>query len=104
MVKVATILMMMYNLGRSLEYEIWKLIYTLIFNEVPTLHCDQSHLENSLLVPTLQNPQLLTHLFPWKLIWHVKASAKVGFLAWTAALGKILTLDNLLKRQVIILD
>jgi hypothetical protein len=33
--------------------------------------------------------------FPWKSIWRVKAPAIVAFFVWTAALGKILTHDNL---------
>jgi hypothetical protein len=32
--------------------------------------------------------------FPWKCIWKVKSPSKVMFFVWTAALGKILTLDN----------
>lgn len=37
-------------------------------------------------------------LFPWKGIWLVKVPKRVLFLLWTAALGNILTLDNLIKR------
>jgi hypothetical protein len=44
-----------------------------------------------------------TH-FPWKSIWRTKAPLKVAFFAWAAALGKILTLDNFKKRQVIVID
>jgi hypothetical protein len=33
--------------------------------------------------------------FPWKSIWRSKAPPRVAFFAWTAARGKILTLDNL---------
>jgi hypothetical protein len=32
--------------------------------------------------------------FPWKSIWHTKAPPRVVFFVWSAALGKILTLDN----------
>lgn len=42
--------------------------------------------------------------FPWKSIWRTKAPSKVAFFAWTAALGKILTLDNLRKRQIIVIN
>jgi hypothetical protein len=42
--------------------------------------------------------------FPWKSIWRTKVPLKVAFFAWVAALGKILTLDNLRKRQVIVID
>jgi hypothetical protein len=33
--------------------------------------------------------------FPWKSVWCVKAPARVAFFVWLAALGKILTHDNL---------
>jgi hypothetical protein len=33
--------------------------------------------------------------FSWKGIWRVKAPKRVAFFVWTAALGKILTHDNL---------
>ncbi len=36
--------------------------------------------------------------FPWKIIWGVKASRRISFFLWTAARGKILTYDNLMKR------
>jgi hypothetical protein len=42
--------------------------------------------------------------FPWKNIWRNKAPPRVAFFVWTAALGKILTLDNLRKRQVIVMN
>lgn len=42
--------------------------------------------------------------FPWKSIWRTKAPLKVAFFAWTAVLGKILTLDNLRKKRVIVID
>jgi hypothetical protein len=42
--------------------------------------------------------------FPWKSIWWTKVPLKVAFFAWTVALGKILTLDNLIKKQVIVID
>jgi hypothetical protein len=45
-----------------------------------------------------------TSRFPWKSIWHTKVPFKVAFFAWAAALGKILTLDNLRKRRVIVVD
>jgi hypothetical protein len=41
---------------------------------------------------------------PWKSIWQTKAPLKVAFFTWTIALGKILTLDNLSKRQVIVIN
>ena len=42
--------------------------------------------------------------FPWKSIWKQKISFRVAFFVWTAALGKCLTIDNLRKRKVWILD
>jgi hypothetical protein len=42
--------------------------------------------------------------FPWKSIWRTKVPLKVAFFAWTAAQGKILTLDNLRKKRVIVID
>jgi hypothetical protein len=40
----------------------------------------------------------------WKSIWRVKASSRVAFFVLTEALGKILTLDNLRKRDIIVAD
>jgi hypothetical protein len=34
-------------------------------------------------------------VFPWKSIWRTKVPACVTFFGWIAALGKILTHDNL---------
>ena len=42
--------------------------------------------------------------FPWKCVWKAKVPPRVAFFTWTAALGKILTTENLRKRRVIILD
>ena len=42
--------------------------------------------------------------FPWKSIWRTKAPSKVVFFVWSASLGKILTLDNLRRRQVIVVN
>jgi hypothetical protein len=39
---------------------------------------------------------------PWKSIWKVKAPSRVAFFVWTAMVGKILTLDNLHKRNVMV--
>ncbi|KAF5455272.1 hypothetical protein F2P56_024868, partial [Juglans regia] len=44
------------------------------------------------------------HNFPWKNIWRSKAPTKAAFFVWTAALGKILTIDNLRRRGLIITD
>jgi hypothetical protein len=45
----------------------------------------------------------VSSLFLWKSIWKVKAHSRVAFFVWTA-LGKILTLDNLRKRNIIVVD
>lgn len=42
--------------------------------------------------------------FPWKSIWGVKATSRVAFFVRTATPEKILTLDNLRKRNVIVVD
>jgi hypothetical protein len=42
--------------------------------------------------------------FPWKSIWKVKVSPRVAFFSWTATMGRILTIDNLRKRYIIIVD
>jgi hypothetical protein len=44
----------------------------------------------------LRNPTAFA--FPWKSIWRVKAPRRVSFFVWTAAWGRILTCDNLMKR------
>uniref|UniRef100_A0A2N9FMM0 Reverse transcriptase domain-containing protein n=1 Tax=Fagus sylvatica TaxID=28930 RepID=A0A2N9FMM0_FAGSY len=42
--------------------------------------------------------------FPWKFIWKAKVPPRIAFFSWTAALGKLLTIDNLRKRNLIIID
>ena len=42
--------------------------------------------------------------FPWNSIWKQKIPSRVAFFIWIAALGKCLTIDNLRKRKVCILD
>jgi hypothetical protein len=42
--------------------------------------------------------------FPWKIIWKAKVPPRIAFFSWTAALGKILTINNLRKRHLIIID
>jgi len=42
--------------------------------------------------------------FPWKSIWGVKAPHRVSFFVWTAAWGKVLTMDYLRKRCFTIMD
>jgi hypothetical protein len=42
--------------------------------------------------------------FPWKSVWRTKAPLKVAFFAWSGALRKIFTMDNLRKRQLIVIN
>jgi hypothetical protein len=41
---------------------------------------------------------------PWKSIWKSKAPPRVAFFVWTATLGKILTMDNLRKKNIIVTE
>ena len=38
--------------------------------------------------------------FPWKSIWCVKVPKRVAFFLWIAARGGILTIDNLVKKNL----
>jgi hypothetical protein len=42
--------------------------------------------------------------FPWKCVWRSQAPLRAAFFTWSAALSRILTLDNLRKRNLIIVD
>jgi hypothetical protein len=42
--------------------------------------------------------------YPWKNVWKTLALLKVNFFIWTPSLGKVLTIDNLRKRQLVLLD
>ncbi len=42
--------------------------------------------------------------YPWKSVWKPLAPSKVNFFIWTSSLGKVLTIDNLRKRQMVLLD
>ena len=42
--------------------------------------------------------------FPWKSIWKSKAPPRVVFFAWTAARSKILSLDNLRRRGMVVVN
>ena len=42
--------------------------------------------------------------FSWKSIWKVKISPQVAFFVWMATLGKILTLDSLHTRNIIVFE
>ena len=38
--------------------------------------------------------------FPWQSIWCIKVPKRVSFFLWTAARGGILTIDNLVKKNL----
>jgi len=42
--------------------------------------------------------------FPWKSVWRTQAPSLAAYFEWSATLGKILTMDNLKKRYVILMD
>lgn len=42
--------------------------------------------------------------FPWKSTWKVIVPTKVASFLWTAASGKILTIDNLSRWRILIVD
>jgi hypothetical protein len=42
--------------------------------------------------------------FPWKSIWKPKVPSRVSFFFWVASLGKILTTENLRKRNIILVS
>ena len=37
-------------------------------------------------------------------MWKSKVPSKVVFFSWTTALGKILTMDNLQKRHIVVIE
>jgi hypothetical protein len=43
-------------------------------------------------------------LLPWKNVWQTKSPLRAAFFAWSAALKKILAMDNIRKRYVIVVD
>ena len=47
---------------------------------------------------------LANEMFPWKSIWRTKLPSRVAFFGWNAALGKILTHDNLRKRSIVVVE
>jgi hypothetical protein len=42
--------------------------------------------------------------FPWNSIWRTKALPRVAFFVWSIALGKILTLDSLRKKNMVLVN
>ena len=43
-------------------------------------------------------------VFPWKSLWRTKSPPRVVLFVWSVTLGKILTLDNLRKRQFVVIN
>jgi hypothetical protein len=42
--------------------------------------------------------------FPWKSVWRFKTPPRVAFFVWTAVHSKILTLDNLGRRGLVVVN
>lgn len=42
--------------------------------------------------------------FPWKSNWCTKATSRAAFFAWTASPRKIVTMDNLRQRHIVVID
>jgi hypothetical protein len=42
--------------------------------------------------------------FPWKSVWRSKAPPRVAFFVWTVVRSKILTLDNLGRRGMVVVN
>ena len=43
-------------------------------------------------------------IVPWRSIWKEKVPPRVAFFVWTAAMGRILTIDNLRRRRFLVLE
>jgi hypothetical protein len=41
---------------------------------------------------------------PWKVIWKPKVPPQVAVFVWTAVMGRILTIDNLRRRTILVVD
>jgi hypothetical protein len=41
---------------------------------------------------------------PWKVIWKPKVPPQVVVFVWTAVMGRILTIDNLRRRTILVVD
>jgi hypothetical protein len=42
--------------------------------------------------------------FPWRSVWHTQATLRDAFFVWSIAISKILTLNNLRKRHIIVIN
>ena len=71
--------------GEGIDSLFWKSTLDGVFD----VHC----FYNSLSTPP-------TFPFPWKCIWGIKVPRRVSFLLWTATWDSILTIDNLVKRNL----
>ncbi|XP_028061851.1 uncharacterized protein LOC114265286 [Camellia sinensis] len=45
-----------------------------------------------------------TFIYPWKSVWVSGMPSKVAFFVWTVSLGRILTIDNLIRRGHILVN
>jgi hypothetical protein len=41
---------------------------------------------------------------PWKIIWKSKVPLRVTFFVWMAVLGKVIMIDNLRKKNIIVME
>ena len=71
--------------GEGIDNLIWKLTPNGVF--------DVRSFYNSLSTPP-------TFPFHWKCIWSIKVPSRVSFFLWTATRDSILTIDNLVKRNL----
>ncbi len=72
--------------GQGVDQMCWKPSATKVF-EVRSFYCALS--------------PLMDVSFPWKATWKPRVPPRVTFFIWTVALGKILTADNLRRRNII---
>jgi hypothetical protein len=57
-----------------------------------------------LLAPTMSLFVMVAFLFSWKSIWRTKVPFRAAIFVWSVTLGKILTMNNLKKRYVVVVD
>jgi hypothetical protein len=83
-------LLYLYRMSREGEDKIWWVSSSKGKFDVRSFH--------NILASKEANP------FPWKSIWRTKAPSRMVFFTWMAVLGKILTIDNLRKRNLIVIN
>ena len=87
--------------------EFLNVIYTVVLTQgvLDTIcwkHASQKEFSVNSFYQCLLSP---THRdYPWKSVWKPRVPSIVNFFIWTAPLGKVLTIDNLWKRQLVIMD